>query len=164
MKPPKRYIRDILLEALRRRGFDESEATRVAVSLPRNPRWGDYSTNSAFLLAGVSGKTAQEMAGYIAEAIPKEMFERVEVAAGFINFTLSRQFLFAFLREARRSGPGYGKTELGKGKSILIEFVSANPTGPLVVANARAAATGDSLVRIFRHCGYNAQSEFYVDD
>ncbi len=164
MKSPKTYVKDVLLEALRSCGFDSQHTERVGLSLPKNPRWGDYSTNSPFLLAEVSGKEPEETAAQIVEAIPKEMFDRVEVAAGFINFTLSREFLSEFVREASRSDLEYARNDSGKGKSILIEFVSANPTGPLVVVNARAAAIGDSLTRIFRHCGYKAESEFYIDD
>ena len=164
MKSPKTYVKDVLLEAVSNCGFAGPHAEKVGVSLPKNPKWGDYSTNSSFYLAEVSGKNPQETAAQIVEAIPKGIFDRVESAGGFINFTLRRDFLFDFVREASRSNLKYAKNDSGKGKSILIEFVSANPTGPLVVVNARAAATGDSLTRIFKHCGYRAESEFYVDD
>lgn len=164
MRTPKTYVKDVLLEAIGSCGFDEPYSAKVGVSLPKNPRWGDYSTNSPFLLAEAGGKNPQKTAAQIVEAIPKEMFDRIEVAAGFINFTLSRDFLFEFVREASRSNLRYAENDSGEGKSILIEFVSANPTGPLVVVNARAAAMGDSLARIFKHCGYGAESEFYVDD
>lgn len=164
MRSPKTYVKEILLEAVESCGFHAPHTERVGVSLPKNPRWGDYSTNFPFYLAEVSGKDPKETAAQIAETIPKGVFDRVEAAKGFINFTLSRDFLFEFVREASRSSLGYARNDSGAGKSILIEFVSANPTGPLVVVNARAAAIGDSLARVFRHCGYRTESEFYVDD
>ena len=164
VKSPKTYVKDVLLEAVSSCGFDAPHSEKVGVSFPKNPRWGDYSTNFPFLLAEAGGKSPEKTAVQIVKAIPKEMFDKVEVATGFINFTYRRDFLFDFVLEASKRNLNYAKNDLGKGKSILIEFVSANPTGPLVVVNARAAAIGDSLTRIFKHCGYGAESEFYVDD
>jgi arginyl-tRNA synthetase len=158
------YIKDLVQDTLRRLDYKQSEVEKVAVSLPKNPRWGDYSTNCAFLIGEREGMKPEEAANRIAQAIPRDVFDSIEVISGFINLTLKRDFLLQFVREASRSGLEYASSDSGKGKSVLIEFVSANPTGPLVVANARAAAIGDSLRRIFRHCGYAAESEFYVDD
>jgi arginyl-tRNA synthetase len=164
VRPPKRYIKTILAEVLAKMGFTNQLAEKTLVSLPRNPKWGDYSTNCGFLMAENRKEDPRKVSEEIALAIPAGTFERVDVESGFINFTLNTESLFKFAVHARESGLEYGRSDEGQGRSILIEFVSANPTGPLVVANARAAAIGDSLVRIFNHYGYRAESEFYVDD
>ncbi len=164
MRSAKRYIKDTLLGALQKLGIPDCQRERVSVSPPRDSRWGDYSTNAAFVVAEGQERTAPEVAREIVEALDQELFEKVDLEAGFLNFTLSRHYIHSFVEQARAAGLRYGENDSGGGKSMLIEFVSANPTGPLVVANARAAAIGDSLVRISRHCGYDARSEFYVDD
>jgi len=161
---PKAYIKNVIAGVLEKTGLGKPELDKVVVSPSRNPRWGDYSTNCGFLMAEGGKKTPSEISAEIARTITAGTFENVEVQSGFINFTMSRDFLFRFVAEAQGAGMGYGRNEMGGGSSVLVEFVSANPTGPLVVANARAAAIGDSLVRLFNHCGYRAESEFYVDD
>jgi arginyl-tRNA synthetase len=164
MKSARQYVRDALLRVFEKLGGPDSLRKRVSVSPPRDSRWGDYSTNAAFVIAEGQGRAAPDVARDIIESFDKEQFEKVDVEAGFLNFTLSRGYIHSFVEQARTAGLHYGENDSGVGKSMLIEFVSANPTGPLVVANARAAAIGDSLVRISRHCGYKTRSEFYVDD
>ena len=139
----------------------------IALENPRNPEFGDLSTNIAFLLA----KELKVPPRKIAEEICREMeiepayLEKAEPAGGgFINFTFSRVYLQNLAAYILQAGTEYGKCNIGKGKRVNLEFVSANPTGPLNIVSARAAALGDSLKRVLNACGYEAKSEFYVND
>ncbi len=135
-------------------------------------KFGHLTTNLAFKLAKKAGKKPPEVALEIASAIEKdERVERVEVAGGFVNIFLKKEFLRQFLLSLHGRLPDAG-WESGRPPTALhrrgnrynLEFVSANPTGPLNVVNARAAAIGDSLVRIGRFLGYESDAEYYVND
>ncbi len=135
------------------------------ITATKDEKFGDYSVTSPFQLAKQLKKNPAEIASKIAEAL-KTTFEKeiesVEVVKGFVNITFSSQFLNQVTEEAL--SPEYGKCNAGNGLKVNLEFVSANPTGPLNVVNARAAAVGDSLRQIMRYCGYDAWSEYYVND
>ncbi|MBE0433147.1 arginine--tRNA ligase [candidate division WOR-3 bacterium] len=119
---------------------------------------GDYYTNLAFKVAAREGKDPQDVARSIAERIKGPMIDRVTVLPpAFINFTLRKEYLYDRLRKKMA-------LDIGGGKRILIEYVSANPTGPINVVSARAAAVGDSLIRLLRKTGYKAEAEYYVND
>ena len=93
------------------------------------------------------------------------VFEKIEVAGpGFLNFFISPLWFNETVGEVISSGGDYGKTELGKGKRVLVEFVSANPTGPMHIGNARGGALGDSLSSVLQFAGYEVEREFYVND
>jgi len=134
----------------------------VSPDVNRSEKYGDFATNVAFVLAKTLKRNPKEIAEEIAGKLDEPAFERVEALNGFINVYISHEGWIKELESALEEN--YGKAELGKGERVLIEFVSANPTGPLNVANARAAAFGDALVRLFRFCGYRADAEFYVND
>lgn len=120
---------------------------------------GDYTTNVAFKIAAKTGMEPTRAAEQIAAKIKNRIIHSVAVyAPGFINFTISRNYL---LRQLFREDI---KLDLGQGKRVLIEYVSVNPTGPINVVNARAAAVGDSLVRLLNKTGYEAIAEYYVND
>ncbi len=139
----------------------------VALQKPARPEHGDLATNAAMLLAKSLGRNP----GQVAEALVKHLdlegsfAGRVEVAGpGFINFFLGRRWLEECLREVLRQGERYGRTETGGGKKVLLEFVSANPTGPIIVVQARAGAVGDTLANLFDWAGFEVKREFYVND
>jgi len=161
LKNIKEHIQEAISSSLA--GLD----VKIGLENPRNPEHGDLSTNIAFLLAKRLKSSPRKIAEEICRAfkVDSDYLERVETAgAGFINFTFSRAYLLRLAAEILTAGENYGRCDIGKGKRVNLEFVSANPTGPLNIVSARAAALGDSLKRILNACGYRAESEFYVND
>ncbi|MDI6840806.1 MAG: arginine--tRNA ligase [bacterium] len=151
----------------------DSLGIEFSLSEPKDTQFGDYSSSVAFTLAcptddrRAKSRPPKEVATELVSKlkIDPRLVERVEVGgAGFINLWLSQDFIRNLLPKILEEGNKFGSSNLGKGKNVLVEFVSANPTGPLNVANGRAAAVGDSIVRILNFTGYNADSEYYVDD
>lgn len=137
------------------------------LTLPSNEKFGDYASNIAFYGAAFYEKSPRELANLIVAKIPqdKNLLEKVEVAGnGFINFFVAQERVYKELSEILLPQGKYGQTSSGKGKHIQIEFVSANPTGPLHVGHGRGAATGDTLARIFSALGYKVQKEYYVNN
>jgi arginyl-tRNA synthetase len=147
-------------------GLPGSE-TQVVIELPRDKTHGDYATNVAMTLARTLGKAPRDIAAELVPVLSRtgELFLSVEAAGpGFINFRIAPRELHRGLGEILEAGPCWGESEVGGGERVLVEYVSANPTGPMNVVNARAAAFGATLVRLFQAAGYNVQSEFYVND
>jgi arginyl-tRNA synthetase len=137
------------------------------VEIPREAGHGDYATNVALNLARPLRKAPRSIAETLASELRgrDDLFAAVDVAGpGFINFRVAPSRLRRALEEIRRAGPAWGRTDAGGGTPIQVEFVSANPTGPLNVVNARAAAFGGALTRLLLAAGYEARSEFYVND
>lgn len=137
------------------------------LTLPSNEKFGDYASNIAFYGAAFYEKTPRELAKLIVDKLPqdKNLLEKVEIAGnGFINFFVAKERIYKELSEILVTHGKYGQTSAGKGKHIQIEFVSANPTGPLHVGHGRGAATGDTLARIFKAIGYTVQKEYYVNN
>jgi arginyl-tRNA synthetase len=138
------------------------------IETPRNPQFGDYAANLAMLLAKQARRNPREVAEAIRQRLPKDAFswvERVEVAgAGFLNFYLRHDWAGAVVRHILQRGMQYGNLTLGAGKRVLIEFVSANPTGPLTLGHGRNAAVGDTLARLYEAAGYTVEREFYIND
>ncbi len=138
----------------------------IGLEVPRDSGHGDFASNIALVAAKMARKAPRDVAQIIAGHLPLGGFIRdVEVAGpGFINFFLSYDWLFDTIRTIEREGQAYGDSTQGAGEKILLEFVSANPVGPMNVVNARAAAVGDTLARLFRAAGYTVGTEFYVND
>jgi arginyl-tRNA synthetase len=139
----------------------------LIVEYPKEERYGDYTTNIAMAIASHMGKPPRAIAETIVRFIEdaEGIIERVEVAGpGFINFFLKEAYWHYFLQEADQQGGEYGKGELGKGKRALVEFLSANPTGPLHIGHGRIAAFGDSLANLLEKVGYEVEREYYVND
>jgi len=129
---------------------------------PPDEKMGDYSVNAPFLLAEKLKKNPAEIAKKILDEIDSEIIESASQIKGFINFRLNKE---TWLKELSRAiNPAYGDRISGQNKKVLIEFVSANPTGPLTVAHARSAAYGDSLVRVLQSQGYDVEREYYIND
>ena len=138
----------------------------VAWEIPREAGHGDYATNVAMTLARPARRPPRQVAEAIVRHLPAvAAIERVEIAGpGFLNVFLAPQWCAGALREILLAGEGYGRSDLGMGRRYRIEFVSANPTGPLVIVNARAAAVGDALARILRSQGFQVVCQYYVND
>ena len=138
----------------------------VAWEIPREAGHGDYATNVAMTLARPARRPPRQVAEAIVRHLPAvAAIERVEIAGpGFLNVFLAPRWCAEALREILLAGDRYGRSDLGMGRRYRIEFVSANPTGPLVIVNARAAAVGDALARILRSQGFQVACQYYVND
>jgi arginyl-tRNA synthetase len=139
----------------------------LIVEYPREERHGDYATNIAMAMASLTKKAPREIAEAIVRSIEdaEGIIEQVKVAGpGFINFFLKESYWQHQLREADRRGERYGEGELGKGKRALVEFLSANPTGPLHIGHGRIAAFGDALANLLEKVGYTVEREYYIND
>jgi len=143
------------------------ESIDINWTVPKHTDQGDLATNVAMILAKEWGRPPRDIASEVIAAVDWAHLgmDRVEIAGpGFINLWISPAHYHEVVRTILREGSEYGNSDAGQGKSILVEFVSANPTGPLNVVSARAAAIGDSMVRLLRKAGYDGKSEFYVND
>ena len=136
------------------------------LEVPKDKQHGDFACNVAMLLA----KDLRMPPRKIAEAIVTELevggdIEKVEVAgAGFINFYLSNNRLYEVIRAIENEGEQFGRIDMGNGKKVMVEFVSANPTGPMHMGNARGGALGDCMASVLEYAGYDVCREFYVND
>jgi arginyl-tRNA synthetase len=150
--------------ALANAGLPEPEACLWEV--PRQAEHGDYATNVALTLARAARRPPRQIAELIAKHFPSLLeVERLDVAGpGFLNVFLSPAWCTGALGEILEAGDAYGRGEGERGRRVRLEFVSANPTGPLVIVSARAAAVGDSLARLLRAQGAQVTTEFYVND
>lgn len=137
------------------------------VEIPADRANGDFSTNAAMAWARELKNAPRKIADAIIAEVSLEgtYFERVEVAGpGFINFYLGDRYYADILKDIRAKGKNYGRSEYGKGKRINVEFVSANPTGPMHMGNARGGALGDCLAAVLDRAGYEVSREFYIND
>ncbi len=138
----------------------------IIIEKPKKDEFGDFATNAAMLLTKEEGKSPRQIAELIAKEIRQsENIKKVEVAGpGFINLFMQDGYWLGFLKEIYAAGERFGKSSIGAGKNILLEFVSANPTGPLHIGHGRGAAFGDALARLLKAAGYAVTTEFYVND
>ena len=139
---------------------------RIAVEPPRDPSHGDMATNAAMVLAKDAGRKPRELAEEMAKALRADpMIARVDVAGpGFINMTLTPAAWLGALRAAIRAGSDYGRSAVGQGGKVNVEYVSANPTGPMHVGHCRGAVFGDALASLLAFADYNVTREFYIND
>lgn len=147
-------------------GIDADEDT-LLVEAPRDPKLGDYATSTAMRLARTLHKSPMEIGEALAEKLRKAIPEAESVTVakpGFINFRLKSNALSSIINRILEAGADYGRNDSGKGERVLVEWVSANPTGDLHCGHARNAAWGDSICRLLEHSGYDVLREFYVND
>ncbi len=158
------HLSEALKAALTRAGLPVPDA--VAWEIPRDERHGDYATNAAMTLARTARRPPRAIAEAIVANFPETpVVERLEIAGpGFLNAFLRPRWCAKALGAVLAAGEEYGRSDAGRGMRVLLEFVSANPTGPLVIVNARAAAVGDALARILQSQGHAVQSQYYVND
>ena len=139
----------------------------IVVEKPKDEKMGDFSTNVAMTLARSERKNPKVIAESVARYIKNgsNYLSQVEIAGpGFINLKMSNEFFLERLKNAVKQGDGFGQTDVGQGTKVMIEFVSANPTGPLHVGHGRGAAVGDALGRILKKAGYDLSTEYYIND
>lgn len=151
---------------------------RIEVEIPKDDSLGDVATTIAMALASTLKKPPREIAQNIVNTIKTyiihpspggegglDIFEKIEVAgAGFINFTFKKEYLYQNLERLLSEEQSFLKTDIGKGRKIQVEFVSANPTGPLHIGHGRGAACGNALSNILKAAGYDVEREYYIND
>jgi arginyl-tRNA synthetase len=166
----KQKIQQILTQVvaqLKQEGVIPAEAQpRINVENTRDKSHGDFATNLAMMLAKPAGMPPRELAAKMIALIPEDdVVTKVEMAGpGFINFFVKEQAKFAVVPQVLDAAADYGRCNVGEGRSVLVEFVSANPTGPLHVGHGRGAAYGDSLSNLLSAAGYQVEREYYVND
>jgi arginyl-tRNA synthetase len=156
------------LNGARQKGQLKTEAwPTLSLDAPKRPEWGDLASTVAMSLASSEHKTPHDIAQIIVENIPQreQLFDRVEIVRpGFLNLTVKPALWQEVLREIESQGARYGRTAVGAGRRVLVEYVSANPTGPLHVGHGRGAAVGQAVVRLLNAIGYDAVGEYYIND
>ncbi len=171
VKDAKNGVKEIITEALGKlidAGKISAEPLPAfQVTVPQDSAHGDFSANAAL----VSAKTLKTNPRALAQMIIDEIkldgtgFDKAEVAGpGFLNFYLGESWFSGVVTNTLKLGADYGKTDVGAGKRVLVEFVSANPTGPMHIGNARGGAIGDCLASLLQEAGYTADREFYIND
>ncbi|MGB9596474.1 MAG: arginine--tRNA ligase, partial [Candidatus Poribacteria bacterium] len=166
----KTELSDIVLTAVNK-AIEENligslEVPEFNVQKPDQNEYGDFSVSLPLMLTKQAKMPPRRIAEAIVQFIDKKgIIDKVEIAGpGFINFFLKADWLGDVLRSIQERGKDYGKTNIGAGEKVQVEFVSANPVGPLNVVSARAASVGDSIVNLLNAIGYDAKREFYVND
>ena len=160
-------LREAYASAAAKGILPEGAELKGSVDIPKDTKNGDYAANHAM----VNAKALKSNPRKIAEALVAEVktegswFDSVEIAGpGFINFRLGRKWYADVLESAEAEGMDYGRVNVGKGEKVMVEFVSANPTGPMTIGNARGGVLGDTLASVLDRAGYDVYREFYVND
>ncbi|MCD7877475.1 MAG: arginine--tRNA ligase [Cloacibacillus porcorum] len=148
------------------KGYQIPEGFMVRLERPRQEGHGDWATNIAMQLSKPFGVKPSDLAEDIIAKLPKDsVIDRAEVAGpGFMNFTLSANWVTETVKNAIEKGDDYGRSNIGGGRRIQVEFVSANPTGPLHMGHGRGAAVGDITASLLDFAGYNVEREYYIND
>ncbi len=160
-------VRKAALEAMAAGELPEAELPPVAVEIPGDRAHGDLASNIAMLSARAFHKAPRQIADILLSHLSLDgtYLERAETAGpGFLNFFLSPAFYAAAVAEILEQKNQYGRSDYGAGKKVMVEFVSANPTGPMHMGNARGGALGDCLASVLDAAGYNVWREFYIND
>jgi arginyl-tRNA synthetase len=161
------YLEDKILNAVKKAGFYTDPFPPIEITLPKQKEYGDASSNIALKLVSQFKKNPREIAQGIKDALdldPK-VIDKIELAGpGFLNFTFSLDLLFSSLRVILKEKSDYGRQIFGKGRKAQVEFVSANPTGPLTIGHGRQAVLGDTIARLLEASGYTVTREYYYND
>lgn len=160
-------INNSVAKAISNGELPENDLPQIMLEKPREEAFGDLSTNLAMQMAKPSRMAPRQIAQIILKHINTEgtFISKVDVAGpGFINFYLNNEWLYQTLMLIDERGQRYGEVNIGNGKKVMVEFVSANPTGPLHMGNARGGALGDCIASVLEKSGYNVTREYYVND
>lgn len=166
----KKYIQNLLataiLDIFKEFSISEVDLPPLTVVPPINHDLGDYTSSVAFSISKYAKKSPQEIAEKIRNKINDidNKLKKVDVISGYLNFYFKPEVYAEKLRQIINEKDLYGKLDIGMGKKILLEFISANPTGPLHVGHGRGAVFGDALSRVLRHAGYEVINEYYIND
>jgi len=163
-----KLIKEAIKLLQKERVFPKFEVSEIKIEYPKEKDHGDYSTNVAMEIAKNTKKRPMEIAENLKSQISNlksNFFEKIEVAEpGFINFFLSKEFLQTQIKEILKKGKKFGKLNIGKNKKVNVEFISANPTGPLTLGNGRGGFYGDTLANVLEKAGYKVKREYYIND
>jgi len=155
-------IRKLVEKAIKELGF---KVSGVLVEQPREKSHGDYATNVAMVIVKEAKKNPMEIAEMIKAKIKSNIIDKIGIAKpGFINFFISKEYLQKQAGEILKEKERFGNLKVGKGKKINVEFISANPTGPLTLGNGRGGFCGDVLSNVLEKAGYNVIREYYIND
>ena len=163
----KNAIIDAIKKAQQQELLPQAEIPDFTIEVPADRSHGDLASNAAMVSAKAFRAAPRKIADIITQNIDlsSTMLSRCEIAGpGFMNFFYDKSFYAAVLKEISAQGENYGRSDFGQGKRILVEFVSANPTGPMHIGNARGGAIGDSLASVLDAVGYEVAREFYIND
>jgi len=159
-------LKEVVSKAVRDTFGLENAEDYVVIEIPKDKNHGDYATSVAMRLTKILKSRPLDIATKLKEVIEKdELISNVEIAGpGFINLTVKTESLSLIVKEVLTKGEKFANPDLGKGEKIMVEYVSANPTGDLHLGHARGAAYGDTLTRILKYVGYDVCREYYVND
>lgn len=160
-------IADIILETSRAGKLPEGlDTSRITVEPPRDASHGDITTNAAMVLAKPCKMKPRDIAEILAKELESlDAVEKLDIAGpGFINMTLASGYWYDRLKDVLKAGPEYGQSDMGNGEKVNVEYVSANPTGPMHVGHARGAVVGDVLASLLAKAGYDVTREYYIND
>jgi len=162
----RRQISDALQTCFANDTLHSGVAPEVQIEVPGNPEHGDFSSNLAMTMARAEKKSPRQIAEVLVAALCGcEFLSKVEIAGpGFINFTLMPTCWYEVLDDIAAKRSHYGFSQFGQGRKVQVEFVSANPTGPLHIGHGRGAAVGDAVASILQAAGFDVQREYYVND
>lgn len=161
----KQGIKEALDKAIDKGLLPQGEYPDVELEVPPQKKFGDFATNIAMKSARVAHCAPRNIAEAIIGQMQYDWLDKAEIAgAGFINFFLKNTVIYDTLKQILKAGSAYGKAPLREDDTVQVEYVSANPTGPLHVGHGRGAAYGSALVNLLRTAGYNVQAEYYIND
>ncbi|TRZ99627.1 MAG: arginine--tRNA ligase, partial [Nitrospiraceae bacterium] len=159
-------LREVLEDARAAGDLKLTTLPVLVLDVPKKNTWGDLATTVAMNLSASERRAPREIAEIIAGRLRlhPDVLERIDVAPpGYINLTIKRDLWFQVLAEIEAQGKRYGRSTLGLGKRVLLEFVSANPTGPLHMGHGRGAALGGALANLLHATGYEVTTEYYIN-
>jgi arginyl-tRNA synthetase len=161
-----RLLREALRSLVPNVLAEPADPAQVVVERARDAQHGDFASNIAMRLAKAARRNPRELAQAIVAAIPaNELIAKAEIAgAGFINFRLVQNAWVTELRKVAAQGAAYGRSNIGNGRKVMVEFVSANPTGPMHVGHGRQAAVGATLSNVLEATGHDIYREYYIND
>ena len=163
----KEIVDDCFRAGVRENQWSDAAADKYTVEVPKHENQGDFSTNMALVLAGIEKKNPREIAAQVVERLKnvQELIERVEIAGpGFVNVTIKESVWQQLLKEIDDQQESYGRSDFGGNRRVMVEFVSANPTGPLSIGHGRQAILGDGIARLLEATGHDVYREYYYND
>ena len=163
----KEIVDDCFRAGVRENQWSDAAADKYTVEVPKHENQGDFSTNMALVLAGIEKKNPREIAAQVVERLKnvQELIERVEIAGpGFVNVTIKESVWQQLLKEIDDQQESYGRSDIGGNRRVMVEFVSANPTGPLSIGHGRQAILGDGIARLLEATGHDVYREYYYND
>lgn len=163
----KKIVDDCFRAGVRENQWSDAAADKYTVEVPKHENQGDFSTNIALVLAGIEKKNPRDIAALLVERLKQEqeLIESVEMAGpGFVNVSIKESVWQQLLKEIEGQQALFGRSEIGGNRRVMVEFVSANPTGPLSIGHGRQAILGDGIARLLEATGHNVYREYYYND